>query len=291
MKRTLIFFTSAVAALSVSGADSAALPDEKAKVSYSMGMNMGNTLRRLGVGVDEVDPALIIRGIRDAQGGAPTLLTDQEMMTTLQTFQRESQTRLAERNKKAGEEFLAKNRSAAGVKTLEVKLPGDKTAELQYKILAEGSGQPPGTNDTVTVNYRGTLIDGTEFDSSYSRNEPTTFPLNRVIRGWTEGLQLLKPGGKAMLYIPPELAYGAQGTGPKIGPNSTLIFEVELLSTQTPATPPAPPSVSSQPITSDIIKVPSKEELEKGAKIEVIKASDLEKLKEQEKAKAQGEKK
>jgi FKBP-type peptidyl-prolyl cis-trans isomerase FklB len=291
MKRTLTILFATTAAVTLTAAESTALPDQKAKVSYSMGMNLGNTLRRLGVEAGDIDSALVLQGIKDAQGGSKTLLTDQEMMTTLQAFQRESQTRLGQKNKQAGEEFLAKNKSAEGVKSLAVKLPGDKTVEMQYKILAEGSGQTPGTNDTVTVNYRGTLLDGTEFDSSYSRNQPATFALNRVIRGWTEGLQLLKPGGKAMLYIPPDLAYGAQGTGPKIGPNSTLIFEVELISAQAPATPPAPPSVSSQPITSDIIKVPSKEELEKGAKIEVIKAADLEKLKEQEKAKAQGEKK
>lgn len=285
MNRTLITLLSSAAAFSLSAAETA-LPDQKAKVSYSMGMNLGNTLRRLGVGTDDIDTALILQGIKDAQAGAKAALTDQEMMATLQAFQREAQTRLAEKNRKAGEDFLAKNKSEAGVKSLEVKLPGDKTAEMQYKIVTEGAGRAPATNDTVTVNYRGTLLDGTEFDSSYSRNEPATFALNRVIKGWTEGLQLLKPGGKAMLYIPPDLAYGAQGTGPKIGPNSTLIFEVELISVQPPVTPPALPAVGSQPITSDIIKVPSKEELDKGAKIEVIKAADLEKLKQQEKAKA-----
>ena len=128
---------------------------------------------------------------------------------------------MVEKNRESGKAFLESNAKKEGVKTVQ--------SGLQYKVLTEGNGEPPKATDTVTVHYRGTLLDGTEFDSSYSRNQPATFALNRVIAGWTEGLQLMKPGAKHMLFIPPELAYGERGAGAQIGPNSTLIFEVELL--------------------------------------------------------------
>ena len=153
---------------------------------------------------------------------------------------------------------------------------------LQYKVIAEGAGDSPAAHDQVTVNYRGKLIDGTEFDSSYKRGEPATFGVSGVIKGWTEALQLMKPGAKWELYIPSALAYMERGSGAQIGPNSTLIFDVELVSVKKQEPPPTP-----EPVTSDIIKVPSKEEMEKGAKIEVIKKEDLDKLmKEQQKAPA-----
>jgi FKBP-type peptidyl-prolyl cis-trans isomerase FkpA len=149
---------------------------------------------------------------------------------------------------------------------------------LQYKVITEGQGESPKAEDTVTVNYRGTLIDGTEFDSSYARNQPANFQANHVIKGWTEALQLMKPGSKWQLFIPADLAYGDMSR-PKIPAGSTLIFEVELLSFKKPEAP-AP----SQPLTSDIIKVPSAEELKKGAKIETIKPEDIEKEKAKERA-------
>ncbi|HWQ91484.1 MAG TPA: FKBP-type peptidyl-prolyl cis-trans isomerase, partial [Clostridia bacterium] len=144
-------------------------------------------------------------------------------------------------------------------------------AEFQYKVITPGTGPTPGSNDTVTVNYRGTLIDGKEFDSSAKRGQPAKFQANRVIRGWAEALQMMPAGSKWELYIPAPLAYGEFGSGPLIKPGATLIFEVELLSTEAPK-PPAPP----QPLTSDIIKVPSAEEMKKGAKVEVLKPEDVE---------------
>ena len=144
----------------------------------------------------------------------------------------------AEKNTTEGEKFLTENKNKPGVKTT--------ASGLQYKVLKEGSGSPPKETDTVVVNYRGTLIDGTEFDSSYKRGEPATFPVNRVIKGWTEALQLMKPGSKSQLFIPANLAYGERGAGGDIGPNATLIFEVELLNVK-PGESGAASSPSSSP--------------------------------------------
>jgi FKBP-type peptidyl-prolyl cis-trans isomerase FklB len=203
----------------------------------------------------------------------------------IRAHQQEKRKELGEKNKQEGEKFLVENKTKPGV----ITLPDG----LQYKILNEGKGESPKANDVVTANYRGTLLDGMEFDSSYKRGQPYTTPANRVVKGWSEALQLMNPGAKWQLFIPSDLAYGERGFGQQIGPNATLLFEVELMSfTQPPpATPPtAAAAVPTQPVTSDIIKVPSKEELEKGAKIEVIKAGDLEKLQKEQQQK-QAEKK
>ncbi len=178
----------------------------------------------------------------------------------------------AEKNRKEGEAFLAENKKKEGVKTHAVTLPDGKTAELQYKVLKEGTGPLPKTNDIVTANYRGTLINGTEFDSSAKQGAPMKRSINQLIRGWTEALLMMKAGSKWELFVPSTLAYADRGQGAIIEPGATLIFEVELLSSETPP-PPAPP----QPLTSDIIKVPSADELKKGAKIEVIKPEDVDK--------------
>jgi FKBP-type peptidyl-prolyl cis-trans isomerase FklB len=150
-----------------------------------------------------------------------------EMQQRFVTVRQESARKIPEMNKQAGEAFLAKNKGEKGVKTT--------ASGLQYKVVTTGKGKQPTAEDTVTVNYRGTLIDGTEFDSSYKRNEPATFPVKGVIAGWTEALPLMKEGSKWMLYIPANLAYGERGAGNMIGPNSTLVFEVELLSIAKPA--------------------------------------------------------
>ena len=192
---------------------------------------------------------------------------------------------VAQQNKEAGESFLAANSDKEGVKSTD--------SGLQYKITKEGTGPPPNTTDSVTVNYKGTLIDGTEFDSG----KAISFPLNGVIKGWTEGLQLMKTGGSTRFFIPSDLAYGTTGSGAKIGPNSTLIFDVDLISIKgnEAAKAPVPSTIDptkSDPkkvVTSDIIKVPSAEEMKKGAKIEVIKKEDL--PGEIEKAREQSEKK
>jgi FKBP-type peptidyl-prolyl cis-trans isomerase FklB len=243
------------------------LADEKSRVSYAIGLTLGHNWQQQGL---DIDAEVAASAIKTVQTNGPALMTQQEVQETLSAFQKEfvakqQQRRLemASKNKADGEAFLAANKNNPGVKSL--------PDGLQYLVLTNGSGPVPTIADTVTVNYRGTLLDGTEFDSSYQRGQPATFQVGGVIRGWTEALQMMPVGSKWKLFIPSELAYGEQGNR-GIPPNSTLIFEVELLDTKTP-TPPAP----SKPITSDIIKVPSAEEMKKGAKIEVIKPEEAEK--------------
>ena len=210
------------------------LKTQKDKASYALGMNVGKglgaNLRQQSV---EVDQTILLRGMKDALAGGKTLLTDDEMkaaLTQLQTEMRakqEEKLKLAgEANKKVGEEFLAGNKAKDGVVTL--------PSGLQYKILTEGTGPKPTATDTVSCNYRGTLLDGKEFDSSYKRGQPASFQVSGVIKGWTEALQLMPVGSKWQLFIPAELAYGDRGADPRsgIGPGATLIFEVELLSIQ-----------------------------------------------------------
>ncbi len=201
------------------------LTDQKDKVSYSIGMDVGNNLKRQSI---DVDVDLLARGMKDALAGGGTLLSPEEARETLMALQQELREKAlerrkqdAERNRKEGEVFLAENGKKEGV----VSLPSG----LQYKILRSGDGSSPKATDTVETNYRGTLIDGTEFDSSYKRGQPAVFPVNGVIAGWTEALQLMKVGDKWQLFIPSDLAYGERGAGP-IEPNATLVFEVELLS-------------------------------------------------------------
>jgi FKBP-type peptidyl-prolyl cis-trans isomerase FklB len=203
------------------------LKTDKDKQSYAIGMNIGKSIHRDGV---DVDPNILLRGMKDAIAGGKTVLTDDEakaVMTNLQADLRKQQAEKAQlagdTNQKAGDAFLAENKTKEGVVTL--------PSGLQYKVLTEGTGPKPTATDTVVCNYKGTLLDNTEFDSSYSRKQPLTIPVGGVIKGWTEALQLMPVGSKWQLFIPSDLAYGHQAKGP-IGPNSTLIFEVELLSIQ-----------------------------------------------------------
>ena len=204
------------------------LKTEKEKLSYSIGMEIGSNLKRQAIDV-EVD--LLLKGLRDGFSGGKTLLSPEEVRNVLTTFQKEMMAKqkeearvLGEKNKKEGEAFLAENKKKPGVVTL--------PSGLQYKVIKAGTGKKPKATDTVKTHYRGTLLDGTEFDSSYRRGEPATFPVKGVIPGWTEALQLMEEGAKWQLFIPPHLAYGERGAGPVIGPNATLIFEVELISVQ-----------------------------------------------------------
>lgn len=217
------------------------LKTQKEKASYAVGMNIGKTMKKDGV---DMDPAALARGIKDTLAGTKPLLTDEEASAAIAALsadlrkREEEKTELAAAtNKKAGEAFLAANKAKDGV----VALPSG----LQYKIIKEGTGPKPTAADTVVCNYRGTLIDGTEFDNSYKRGQPATFPVGQVIRGWTEAVQLMPVGSKWQIFIPSDLAYGAKPTGP-IPPSSTLVFDVELLSIQpkpaasaAPATQPA----------------------------------------------------
>ncbi|HLZ93443.1 MAG TPA: FKBP-type peptidyl-prolyl cis-trans isomerase [Candidatus Acidoferrum sp.] len=204
------------------------LKTQKDKTSYAMGMNFGTGLRKQSI---EIDPAIVARGLRDSFANGKTLLTDEEaraLLTQLQAELRKKQQDLAQQaaevNKKQGQGFLDANKTKDGVVTL--------PSGLQYKVLQEGVGPKPVLTDTVVCNYRGTLLDGAEFDSSYKRGQPATFPVNGVIKGWTEALQLMPVGSKWQLYVPSDLAYGDRGAGGQIGPGATLIFEVELLSIQ-----------------------------------------------------------
>jgi len=207
-------------------ADDPELKSDKEKISYSIGMDIGGNLKR---GAVEVDPDILAKGLKDSYGGGKTLLTEDQARQVIEGFQKtlaakkaEAMKKLSEKNKADGEKFLAENAKKEGVKSL--------PSGLQYKEITPGNGKSPKATDSVTTHYKGTLIDGTEFDSSYKRGEPATFPVSGVISGWTEALQLMKEGAKWQLFIPPNLAYGERGAGRDIGPNATLIFEVELIS-------------------------------------------------------------
>jgi len=211
----------------VSAEEKLVLKNQKDKVSYSIGLNIGrnlaNDLKKQSI---DIDPNILTRGIQDALAGAKPLLTDQEIQETMVAFQKEMMAKweeIGKKNKAEGEAFLAENKKKEGVKTL--------PSGLQYKVIKAGTGKRPKADDTVTANYRGTLIDGTEFDSSYKRGQPATFPVSGgIIPGWTEALQLMEEGAKWQLFIPSNLAYGERGTGGIIGPNAALIFEIELVS-------------------------------------------------------------
>jgi FKBP-type peptidyl-prolyl cis-trans isomerase FklB len=201
------------------------LKDPKDKESYSLGYMFGQSIKAQGL---DINMEVYTSGIRDALGGAKPSLSQEEIQKTVSELQqrvmaaRQKELKeMAEKNLAAGKAFLEENKKKEGVKTL--------PSGLQYKILAEGSGKTPKSADQVTINYRGTLIDGKEFDSSFNRGNPGSFQVDKVIRGWAEALQLMKEGSKWQLFIPPELAYGEHGGGP-IPPNSTLIVEVELIS-------------------------------------------------------------
>lgn len=204
------------------------LKDLRDKVSYSIGMNLGRDLKEQSI---DIDPELLVAGLKDMLAGKTPLLTEEQVREAVTAFQKDLATKQeakakveGEKNLKAGEAFLAENAKKEGVTAL--------PSGLQYKVLTAGKGKKPKADSTVTVHYRGTLIDGKEFDSSFKRNEPVTFPVNGVIPGWTEALQLMEEGSKWQLFIPAKLAYGENGAGQVIGPNSTLVFEVELLKVQ-----------------------------------------------------------
>ena len=228
--RWLIVAAALLMAVHASAEEAPKLASQKDKISYSIGMDIGNNLKRQSL---DVDADMLARGVKDAMSGGETLLSDEEVRETLAALQQELREKAlerrkqdAEKNKMEGEAFLAENGKKEGV----ISLPSG----LQYKVLQSGSGSSPKLTDTVETNYRGTLIDGNEFDSSYKRGQTAVFPVNGVIAGWTEALQRMKVGDKWQIFVPPELAYGERGAGP-IGPNTTLIFDVELVSIKSDA--------------------------------------------------------
>jgi len=208
----------------VNAQENLVLKNQKDKMSYIIGMDIGNNLKKQSI---DVEPNILAKGVKDALTGGKPLLTEQEIRETMTAFQNEMRVKqevVARKNKEQGDSFLADNKKKEGVKTLQ--------SGLQYKVIKVGVGKKPKLNDYVTTHYRGTLIDGTEFDSSYKRGQPATFQVSGVIPGWTEALQLMETGAKWELFIPPNLAYGERGSGGVIGPNATLIFEIELISIQ-----------------------------------------------------------
>jgi FKBP-type peptidyl-prolyl cis-trans isomerase FklB len=221
------------------------LATQKDKFSYALGMNLGMNFKKQSL---PVDPQLLERGVKDSMAGGKMLMTEDEARAVLTEMQNEFRKQQQEKaqvqgeaNKKEGADFLAANKAKDGVVTL--------PSGLQYKILTAGTGPKPAATDTVSVNYRGSLINGTEFDSSYKRGQPTTFPVNGVIKGWTEALQLMPTGSKWQLFIPSDLAYGERGAGSNIAPYATLIFEVELISIKPPEKAPetAPEKTPEKP--------------------------------------------
>jgi FKBP-type peptidyl-prolyl cis-trans isomerase FklB len=223
------------------------LTTQKEKASYAIGLNIGKSMHKDSV---DVDTNILLRGMKDGLAGNKPLLTDDEARAAMVALQADLRKKGEEKmlvqgeaNKKEGDAFLAENKTKDGV----VALPSG----LQYKILKEGTGPKPAATDTVVCQYKGTLLDNTEFDSSYKRGQPATFPVSGVIKGWTEALQLMPVGSKWQLFIPPDLAYGARGgPGGGIGPNATLVFDVELMSIQPKAevqTPKPTPSPSEKP--------------------------------------------
>ena len=201
--------------------------NEKTRVNYSVGYLIGDDFKRQGV---KINPEVLIKGIQDAISGKTPMMTADEQRDTLVNLQKKVSALQEQKRKEQmgknltqGKAFLSENANKEGIKSL--------PSGLQYRVISEGSKKSPGKNDTVTVHYRGTLIDGTEFDSSYSRGKPATFKVDGVIAGWTEALQLMKEGAKWQLFIPPKLGYGDKSIG-RVEPNSTLIFEVELISFQ-----------------------------------------------------------
>jgi FKBP-type peptidyl-prolyl cis-trans isomerase FklB len=226
MIRSTVLLMAVLLAGTAFAQDTSDFKNQKEKLSYALGMDLGNQFKRQSV---EIDPDFLAKGLKDFLSGNKLLLTEQQVGAAIAEWQKDMQQKqqaqmaaAGEKNKAAAQEFLAKNKTAEGV----VSLPSG----LQYKIITNGAGQKPTLEDTVVCNYRGTLLDGTEFDSSYKRKEPVSFPVKGVIPGWTEALQLMPIGSKWMLYLPSNLAYGEQGAGNVIGPNALLIFEVELLS-------------------------------------------------------------
>lgn len=227
MKRLLAFVVAGTLFLAVQVyGEEISLKDKKDKVSYAIGLDVGNAMKKQSI---DINTDIFVKGLKDALSGEKKLMTDDEIRETMTAFshemaekQKEKMQKVGEKNKEEGDAFLADNKKKEGVKTL--------PSGLQYKVIEEGKGKAPKAGDTVTVNYRGTLIDGTEFDSSYKRGQPATFPVSGVIKGWTEALQLMKEGAKWQLFIPSDLAYGDKGAGGMIGPNAVLIFDVELIS-------------------------------------------------------------
>ena len=225
MKKWMTLVAIVILTTPANAGETEVLKNQKEKVSYGIGTDVGRNFKRLGI---DLDVDVFVKGLKDALSGEKPLMSEDELRATKEAYQADlmqkqaqATKRAEEENKKKGDAFFAENKTKQDVVTL--------ASGLQYKILKAGDGKTPAENNTVVCHYRGTLIDGAEFDSSYNRGQPATFPVKGVIKGWNEALRLMSVGSKWQLFIPPDLAYGAHGAGRDIGPNATLIFEVELL--------------------------------------------------------------
>jgi FKBP-type peptidyl-prolyl cis-trans isomerase FklB len=243
MKRLIICLAALSAVSTGLAQDKAQLKDQKDKASYSIGHDIGTTFKKQKV---DLNPDALLAGLKDALSGKDPLLSKEEREKVLETFQKEMMEKQVAASKEAavknaaeGEKFLAENKKKEGVKTT--------ASGLQYKVLKEGTGPTPKDTDTVMTSYKGTLIDGTEFDASEKHGGPATFRVTGVIKGWTEALQLMKVGSKYQIFVPSALAYGERARSQEIGPNSTLIFELELLSIVPPENTAVPPSAQGTP--------------------------------------------
>jgi len=232
MKYAVIVAVAVSAAFALGAAEDSPLKDSKDKISYMLGMNLGKQLKQADV---QINTDLYLKGLKDVLSDSKPLLTEDEARQTMMSFQTEMRTKqmekqkvAGEKNKKEAEAFLAENKKKEGVKVT--------ASGLQYKVIKAGTGPIPKADDTVVTHYRGTLTDGTEFDSSYKRGEPATFPVKGVIKGWTEALLMMPVGSKWQLVVPGDLAYGERGSPPKIGPNATLQFDIELIEIKKPGT-------------------------------------------------------
>jgi FKBP-type peptidyl-prolyl cis-trans isomerase len=271
-----------IASTNVPPALAAKYATEDERYSYAVGVMIAADMRKNLVRANfDTKADLVVEGFRAGFLTNSPLMTDVQANALFREHNAAVRDRASAKAKAEGEKFLEENKTKPEVVTL--------PSGLQYKKLKQGDGPKPAQTDTVTCHYRGTLVDGTEFDSSYGRGEPANFAVTGVIKGWTEALQLMPVGSKWQLYIPSNLAYGPAGHSPKIAPNSALIFDIELIGIKPPAKPAAsatpPTAAAGQPVTSDIIKVPSKAEMDKGAKIEVLKAGDVERLQKEGAAK------
>lgn len=247
------------------------MADDASRASYAYGLLNGSQWKAQDVGLNPDD---FMKGLRDGLAGDTNTMALADANMTWRKFIQGFQQRQLAKIKVEGETFLATNKNTPGIQFIDVAQNG-QTGQIQYLVLTNGTGPIPKASDRVSVIYHGTLVNGTEFDSSHG--QPASFGVNQVIPGWSQALQKMPVGSTWKLFIPSELAYGSRGAGQKIPPNSALIFEVELLGIEPPAPPPAPPAAPAAPLTSDIIKVPSAEELKHGAKIEVIKPEDVQK--------------
>ncbi len=217
--RILLGITLFLFATTLWSAEKPEIRTDKQKFSYAIGFQIAQSLRRQDL---EVDQKVLFQAIEDVLSDTPLRISMAEMQAAVESYRQKQLQELGAENQKAGDAFLAANREKEGV----TELPSG----LQYKVIQKGEGKKPKASDTVVVHYRGTLVTGEEFDSSYARGEPATFPVNGVIEGWQQVLQLMPEGAKWMVVVPPALAYGDQGAGNRIGPNATLVFEIELIS-------------------------------------------------------------